>query len=459
MANHGNDLYSSATEGPAGPPRPEMAALSEPPREHVGLLLKKEREKVGQSARDVAEALNIRYVYIQALEAGDYDKLPGKAYATGFLRTYAQHIGLDIAEIVRRFKEEEAGSEFQAQLVFPTPVPEGKVPGGALILVSILFVGLVAYGARSYFAEQETAVAELVPPVPAHLQNLVEEDDQDRRLDLTAERPAARVVTSPVFVLPKPGEEDGSRAVEPVETAAAMPAPTILEPPLEPVLGTASDLGAGDQGAAPAAEPAEESAVEEPEAATTEVAEPAVSEAPADQGPTESAQGDVSVETIPSAPIIEPGLTTSAGRSAPVEQQLAAVPEASEPAAIPAAPEPAPIPAAPTTEAPAEATEDQAPRTYGEDNSDARIVLRAIQDSWVQVRDVEDSLLLTRLLRAGDSYRVPNRGGLRMLTGNAGGLEVEVDGTSLGPLGPVGKVRRDVSLDAERLIKSHNLAQ
>jgi hypothetical protein len=46
-----------------------------------------------------------------------------------------------------------------------------------------------------------------------------------------------------------------------------------------------------------------------------------------------------------------------------------------------------------------------------------------------------------------------------MLTGNAGGLEVEVDGTSLGTLGPVGKVRRDVSLDAERLIKSHNLAQ
>jgi hypothetical protein len=91
-----------------------------------------------------------------------------------------------------------------------------------------------------------------------------------------------------------------------------------------------------------------------------------------------------------------------------------------------------------------------APRVYGVGNTGARIVLRATQEAWVQVRDSDDNLLLTRLLRAGDSYRVPNRPGLTMLTGNAGGLEITVDGNRLGSLGSVGKVRRDVPLDPAR---------
>jgi len=284
-----------------------------------------------------------------------------------------------------------------------------------------------------------------------------------------------------VFVLPKPGEEDGSSGVEPVETAAAMPAPTDLDRPLEPEIGTASSLGAGDDTAAPAAERAETPAVprreQDPQpvieapapemeqgtprtATVVEVVEsqPVVTASPDDTVQTETARSEAEPSPIPTAPITEPGLTTTAGGSAEVEQ-VTALPEAPAPTTGSAATERASIPAAPTTEGSAESAEDQLPRIYGVGNSNARIILRATQDSWVQVRDDEDSLLLTRLLRAGDSYRVPNRSGLTMLTGNAGGLEIEVDGTALGPLGPVGKVRRDVPLDADRLIKSHNLAQ
>jgi cytoskeleton protein RodZ len=56
------------------------------------------------------------------------------------------------------------------------------------------------------------------------------------------------------------------------------------------------------------------------------------------------------------------------------------------------------------------------------------------------------------MLRAGDSYRVPNKTGLTLLTGNAGALEVYVDGRKVPALGPGGAIRRDVALDADRLM-------
>jgi len=55
------------------------------------------------------------------------------------------------------------------------------------------------------------------------------------------------------------------------------------------------------------------------------------------------------------------------------------------------------------------------------------------------------------VLRAGDSYLVPNKGGLVMMTGNAGVLDVLVDGNPAPSLGAVGAVRRNIALDADRL--------
>ncbi len=82
----------------------------------------------------------------------------------------------------------------------------------------------------------------------------------------------------------------------------------------------------------------------------------------------------------------------------------------------------------------------------------SRITVRAKANSWIQVRDVAaNRLLFTRLLRQGDSYKVPDRADLRLMTGNAGALEIIVDGKVVPPLGAVGEVRRDVALDPDKL--------
>ena len=95
---------------------------------------------------------------------------------------------------------------------------------------------------------------------------------------------------------------------------------------------------------------------------------------------------------------------------------------------------------------------DYVPLVYGAANTDGRIVVIATADSWVQVRGPGGELLLTRVMHGGDRYLVPDRDDLTMLTGNAGALEIVVDGTPIAPVGEVGAVRRDISLNADRML-------
>ena len=91
------------------------------------------------------------------------------------------------------------------------------------------------------------------------------------------------------------------------------------------------------------------------------------------------------------------------------------------------------------------------PQVFGEINGGTRIMLRSTGDSWIQVRTADETVLMTRILRSGDIYYVPNLTGLKLMTGNAGMLEVLVDEQPVPALGPVGSVRRNVQLEPERL--------
>jgi cytoskeleton protein RodZ len=90
-------------------------------------------------------------------------------------------------------------------------------------------------------------------------------------------------------------------------------------------------------------------------------------------------------------------------------------------------------------------------RPAGIDAGESRIVLRANADSWIEIQDDGGSVLLRQILRAGESYRVPNRAGLSLMTGNAGGIEVSVDGKPGRKMGPSGIARRNIPLDPDQL--------
>jgi cytoskeleton protein RodZ len=70
----------------------------------------------------------------------------------------------------------------------------------------------------------------------------------------------------------------------------------------------------------------------------------------------------------------------------------------------------------------------------------------------MQVRDSAGQVLLDRELRPGETWSVPNRRGLLLTTGNAGGTELLVDGVVTASLGGPAMIRRNVPLDPD-LIK------
>ena len=110
--------------------------------------------------------------YLEALEAGDHGKLPGRVYAIGFVRTYSSFLGLDSAVAIERFKS-EAVSLDHTHLLPPTPPPEGRVPGGALLFVSLVSA-VVLYGGWWVMSAEERRLPEIVAEVPARLQQLVD---------------------------------------------------------------------------------------------------------------------------------------------------------------------------------------------------------------------------------------------------------------------------------------------
>jgi len=79
-------------------------------------------------------------------------------------------------------------------------------------------------------------------------------------------------------------------------------------------------------------------------------------------------------------------------------------------------------------------------------DGDGRIVLVASEPSWIQVRSGDREFVRTKTMEAGERIALPNRDDLALWTGNAGGLEILVDGHSVGPLGQRGRVLRDVPL-------------
>ncbi len=82
---------------------------------------------------------------------------------------------------------------------------------------------------------------------------------------------------------------------------------------------------------------------------------------------------------------------------------------------------------------------------------EARVVLRARADSWLEVRDRAGQVILNRVLHPGESWPVPDRAGLVLTTGNAGGTDVVLDGTTVISLVGPGAVRRNLPLDPDAI--------
>jgi cytoskeleton protein RodZ len=339
-----------------------VASLEAP---KAGADLRAARERLCWDLRDVAAMLRIRASYLEGLEAGRFNHLPGNVYALGFLRSYATALGLDADEVVRRFRAEAGDIPRHSELVFPVPLPERGLPAGALILLGLILAGGAYIGWYRLSGEGKLP-AETVAPVPTRLASLAEQ---------AIPGPDGRI---PVPVLP------------PVITPLPPPAPPRTE-----------DNGQFEPRHAVADNP-------------LLALEPSPPPPPAP------------VEEMHSASI--PGSTATTAVAMPV------VPPLRQPDAAP--PQTAAAPAAPSDPT----------------NPDgARVVLHITGDTWVQVKERGGQAILARVMKTGETFPVPARANLVLNTGNAGRVDIVVDGAEVPAIGGPGSVRKDVPLDPDLL--------
>ncbi len=93
----------------------------------IGEVLKRTRTRHKIDIRNVEQQTKIRIKYLRALENEEWDVLPGPAYAKGFLRTYAQFLGLDGDALVDEYRRTvEAVLDPDRAYLFSEPVLERR---------------------------------------------------------------------------------------------------------------------------------------------------------------------------------------------------------------------------------------------------------------------------------------------------------------------------------------------
>jgi cytoskeleton protein RodZ len=442
----------------------------------VGAQLRAQREQNGFSVEEVAQRLRIRLAHLQSIEHGRFDDLPGRIYAIGFIRSYAEFLDLDGQSVVELYKQETAGEEQPTKLIFPTPTPESRMPRVWLVVASVLAAVVLYYG-WGRMQDRDLTTVERVPAVPDRLMAAGGAGAKSGDATASSEDRGHGAVSSSV-------------GVDPVSTAQAASSPARAQS--EPVPQVDATASAGPRGGA-GTDVVRTAGREDDRAEDTRATGRATSRATGRAAASGSAgddtfaladpetapaagrtSADVVVLRPPPAPRPLPTITAAAdrvpaaaasGAQAAVDQRWPArLAVRTAPASAGSDDLPPPLPAT-TGASTSSRTEAGAtsggyvPQVYGIGNSAARVVVQATMDSWVQIRGGGNELLLTRILRAGDRYLAPDRPDLVLMTGNAGGLEIRVDGKLLPPIGRVGAVQRDVSLYAESLLTGQSVTQ
>ena len=428
----------------------------------VGAQLRAAREVKGLTLHQVADVLRLRASQVHALEEGDFNSLPGQTFVTGFLRSYANLLDLDAVAIVELYKHEEGNGLHVPSLAFPEPTSGGRIPGAG-ILLGTLVLALILLAGWFLYQESESLDFERVAELPDHLAGKI------RNLE-SSELANATIPTN------------AQQSAEPSPNITKIP-PTVSSEPIEETtdITAVQDVVTENSIATNPSEIAPHSAE-----ATNKVSEDTASLAPNTTSSSENSEAVVELtdkaegvtlgegteetsnnvviatnEGTPSVPLVE-----DTQKIHNEEMQTAVVADTvSHEATASNSPDPAPasvavasypqdiLKIAPASQsAAAETSESPMLRTFGVENTDARVVVRATEESWVEVKSAGKKPVLSRVLKPGDVYMAPNTPNLKLATGNAGGLEIRVDGKEIKSLGGTGTILREVPLVAERLL-------
>lgn len=289
----------------------------------VGQIFARARGNLGYSLEQIGTHLNIGTMHLQAIESDDAGNLPPKVYAVGFVRAYADVLGLDSEKMAYLFKVQCYGNTQAGQ----QDVTDAQ---GETI------------GAR-------TALRGHLNELPFHIGSFF-------FIAISTSVVLVILATMVWLVWPRDKQDDQAGIIPPVP--AEMTEIITIEPPI----------------------------IEE------------ITETPTAEGE------EVVAEIVPTEPtdlIVKP---------------------------------------------------DEGGMTFGGEATNSALVFKAVDASWIEIRVVGNNrILLSRTLNKGDVFYTPENTDIMLTTGNAAGLEMYLDGISLGIMGGQGEIIRMRPFSVESL--------
>ena len=382
----------------------------------IGEVLRSSRLKAGIELEDISKTLRIQLAHLIAMEEGRTDDLPGTVYALGFLNTYSDYLGLDKNELVKKYKTALKNYKPRNNLNFPIPTRENRNPKPWLILCVLLLAGL-AYAGWYYFSASDQGGNRLASELSESLVDSFVHVSEETLS--SSELKDSETTTEDKLNNIQSGNDQLEVSSLELDTTDKNNNFDILEDSEISKLDSAKEV-------IDIAETENEKTLSEQSGFSEEIFTPNSSslwdindenEAEGQIEESDVLNRSIDAEELSSNVINTDSNNLEQNNLIPTSRQI---------------------------------------QVFGASNEGVRIILKAKADSWVQVQGPENELLITRILRAGDSYRVPNRIGLTMITGNAGALEITVDGLVVNSVGPTGAVRRNIALDPDKLLASSN---
>lgn len=111
----------------------------------IGEYLRRVREEKNISLKEVQESTKISLRYLEALDNGDFESIPGEVYRKGFLVNYATALGLDGQDILKKYYELKAKEEEeQRKIQLEQAIQNKNTPVVNLNWSKEVYLGIVA---------------------------------------------------------------------------------------------------------------------------------------------------------------------------------------------------------------------------------------------------------------------------------------------------------------------------
>lgn len=136
----------------------------------VGEILAEKRKELGLSLEEIEKETKIRRQYLEAIEKNDFGKIKESTIVKGFIRNYAQILGLppeNVLAVFRRdFRENQKGQIIPRGMVEPlTEKSFYWTPKLTVIaFLSLLFLGFAFFLASQYFSFSSAPPLEVYSP-------------------------------------------------------------------------------------------------------------------------------------------------------------------------------------------------------------------------------------------------------------------------------------------------------